>query len=198
MTHALIWLLAALAYAGFYGWYVGFKRRLSANEVEACCRALEKTWPAERIAPIEAFLSQDTGREFYMANVLKLHGRTSSGERGSEVMQRYQKPFLKSILKRACHPIAVGVAASSAMEHWGIENGEAWTVAAFVRYRSRRDFAEILLMPSLYGIHLHKEAAVEKTIAFASDPAFIAGGGPKLLVPLVLIAMASLASLLLG
>jgi len=198
MTHALIWLLAALAYAGFYGWYVGFKRRLSADEVEACCQALEETWSVERIAPIKAFLNQDTGREFYMANVLQLYARTASGERGSEVMQRYQKPFLNSILKRACHPIAVGIAASRAVEHWGIEQGETWNVAAFVRYRSRRDFAEILLMPSLYGIHLHKEAAVEKTIAFASDPAFIVGGGPKLIVPLALVAMASLASLLLG
>ena len=198
MAHLLIWLAAALTYAAFYGWYVGFKRRLRTDEVEACCRQLESTWSVERIAPIRAFLSGDTGGDFYMANFVKLRERMASGESGREVMQRYQKPFLKSILKRACHPIAVGIAASSAVECWGIDNGEAWTVAAFVRYRSRRDLAEILLMPSLYDIHLHKEAAVEKTIAFAGDPAFIVGGGPKLMVPLLLVAAASLASLLLG
>lgn len=198
MTHALIWLAAALAYAAFYGWYVGFKRRLSADEVEACCRELETTWSVERIAPIKAFLSRDNGRDFYMANFVHLREHTASGERGKDVMQRYQKPFLKAIFKRACHPIAVGIAASGAVECWGIENGDSWTVAAFVRYRSRRDFAEILRMPTLYGIHLHKEAAVEKTIAFAGDPAFIVGGGPKMMAPLLLVAAASLASLLLG
>lgn len=198
MVHILIWLTAALAYATFYSWYVGFKRRLSADEVEVCCHELEKTWSAERIAPVKAFLSRDTGRDFYMANFVNLRERTANGESGKAAMQRYQKPFLKGILKRACHPIAIGIAASHAVECWGIANGEAWTVAAFVRYRSRRDFAEILRMPTLYGIHLHKEAAVEKTIAFAGDPAFIVGGGPKMMAPLLLVAAASLASLLLG
>lgn len=198
MALALIWLIAALAYVAFYSWYVGFKRRLSADEVEAFCCTLESIWSADRIAPVKTFLSRDSGRDFYMVNLVNLRAHTASGESGKAAMQRYQKPFLKGILKRACHPIAVGIAASHAVECWGIANGEAWTVAAFVRYRSRRDLAEILLTPSFHAIHLHKEAAVDKTIAFASDPAFIVGGGPKVVVPLLLLVAALMASLLLG
>lgn len=197
MTLPLIWIIAALLNLLFYSWYVGFKRRLSAEEVEACCRELETHWTAERIAPVRVFLSKDNGRDFFMANYVKLMDRTASGERGKTVMQKYQKPFLRGILPRACHPIAVGIAASRAVEMWGIDNGEAWTIAAFVRYRSRRDLMEILLMPQFGEIHPFKQSAVEKTIAFACDPAFIIGGGPKITVPLLLVTLASLASLLI-
>lgn len=197
MTLPLIWIAAALLYLVFYCWYVGFKRRLSAQEVEACCQQLEADWSAERIAPVRAFLSKDSGRDFYMANYVKLLDRTTSGERGKTVMQKYQKPFLKGILPRACHPIAVGISASRAVEMWGIDGGEAWTIAALVRYRSRRDLMEILLTPRFAEIHPFKQAAVEKTIAFACDPAYIVGGGPKITVPLLLVTLASLASLLI-
>lgn len=193
----LIWGAAALLYAGFYSWYVGFRRRLTADEVTATCSQLESHWDAERIAPVRACLVKDTGRDLFIANLVKLVDRTANGERGKEIMLKYQQPFLRSILKRACHPIAVGVAASRAVECWGIENGESWSVAAFVRYRSRRDLAEILVSPQFQQIHLHKEAAVEKTIAFICDPAWILGGGPKLTVPLALVAAASLLTHLL-
>ena len=198
MLLTLIWLCAALLYAAFYVWYVGFQRRLTPDEVTAICAQLEAHWPPDRLAPVRAFLSQDSGREFYMVNLLKLRARTASGERGSTVMQRYQGPFLKAMLRRGGHPIAVGVAASSAVECWGLEQGEHWSVAAMVRYRSRRDLAAILLTTDFQQIHLHKEAAVEKTIAFASDPAYVVGGGPKLTVPLVLLTLALLATVLLG
>lgn len=197
MTLPLIWITAALLYLLFYSWYVGFKRRLSNTEVEACCRQLEAQWPPESIAPVRAFLSKASGRDFFMANTVKLKDRTASDESGKAVMQKYQKPFLKGILPRACHPIAVGISASRAVEMWGIDGGEAWTIAAFVRYRSRRDLMEILLTPQFGEIHPFKQAAVEKTIAFACDPGFIMGGGPKITVPLLLVTLASLASLLI-
>ncbi len=198
MTLALIWLGAALAYAAFYAWYVGFRHRLTEAEVDALCAELGLHWPAERIAPIRGFLRSDTGREFFMANLVKLRTHTASGERGSVAIQRYQRPFFKLILKHGCHPIAVGIAASSALECWGIEQAESWTAVALVRYRSRRDLAEILLTPAFRALHPHKENAVEKTIAFAGDPATLVGGGPKLTVPLALLALAALLSLLLG
>lgn len=194
MLLALIWGTAAVCYAGFYTWYVGFRRRLSLPEVEAGCAELEKIWSKARVAPVRAFLSRDTGRDFCMVNLLKLHATTVSGERGSVVMQRYQKPFLKAIFKRACHPVAVGIAASQAVECWGLDGADHWTVGAFVRYRSRRDLLEILLTPAFGDIHPFKEEAVEKTIAFAADPSFILGGGPKLTVPLVLFALAAVMS----
>jgi hypothetical protein len=192
-----IWLLAALAYAAFYVWYVGFRRPLTAAEVDALCQELATHWSAERLAPVAAFLRKDTGCEFFMANLVQLRRHTASCERGAVAMQRYQAPFLKAILRRGCHPIAVGIAASSAVECWGVENGGQWSVAALVRYRSRRDLAEVLLSPHFQDIHRHKEDAVEKTIAFATDPAYLVGGGPKWTVPLVLLVIALLATLTL-
>ncbi len=195
MSLALIWITAALLYAGFYAWYVGFKRKLAPDEVARGLQQLEAHWSPERIAPVRAFLSEDSGRDLFIANYVKLVQQTADGETGRQAMQKYQRPFLKGILPRACHPIAVGLAASQAVEMWGIDKGEQWTVAAFVRYRSRRDLMEILLSPQFQDIHPFKQAAVEKTIAFICDPAFIVGGGPKITVPLALVALAACSSL---
>lgn len=198
MSLALVWLLAGLTYVAFYAWYIGFKRRLTPMEVDACCQQLEAHFfTPERVAPVRAFLSQDNGRDFFIANYVKIAQQTASGESGKAVMEKYQKPFLKGIFKRGCHPIAIGLAASEAVECWGVSNGEVWTLAAFVRYRSRRDLAEILVAPEFQQIHPFKEAALDKTIAFTCDPAFIVGGGPKVTVPLALVAVASVFTILL-
>lgn len=197
MTLALIWLSAALLQAAFHAWYVGFRPPLNAEEIEDCCRRLLPVWGAERVARLRLALGRDRGREFYMFNVLRILPRTADGQPGRRVFDRYQKPFLRRLLGRACHPIAVGLAAAPAVELWGLDKGEHWDLGAFVRYRSYRDLVEILLAPDLHGLHEFKEAALEKTFAFPCDPAFVVGGGPKLLVPLLLVTGASLASLLL-
>lgn len=195
MTLALIWLFVLLACALFYAWYVGFRAPLTAAEVDAVCAQLPGVDEA-KIAKVRAVLAHDDGREFYMANVLKLHRVTASGDSGRRMLNRYQKPFLKAILGRACHPIALGIGFAPAIESWGLEQADDWDFAVFVRYRSRRDLAETLLTPQFHEIHPFKEAALEKTFAFPCAPAHIVGGGPKLMVPLVLICLGLLASLI--
>lgn len=196
MTLVLIWLFVVLAGALFFAWYVGFRAPLTAAEVEAVCAQLPGV-DETKIAKVRAVLSDDDGREFYMANLLKLHPVTASGESGRHVMRRYEQPFLKAILRRASHPIALGVGFAPAIESWGLERADDWDLAVFVRYRSRRDLAETLLTPQFHEIHPFKEAALEKTFAFPCAPAHIVGGGPKLVVPLLLVCLGLLASLLL-
>lgn len=194
MTLAIIWISAGLAYAAFYVWYVGFNKKLTTQEIDEYCRRLAELDP-ERVDILRTFLSKDTGRDFMIANLLKLHKTTASGETGKQLLDKYQLPYLRSILKKGCHPIAIGLAATASVENWGIED-ERWDVSAFVRYRSRRDLAEALVNPAFQDNHPFKVAALEKTFAFACDPALIIGGGPKIVVPLVLVTLASLSSLL--
>lgn len=197
MSIALSWTAAAFIYLLFHAWYVGFRPKLTATEVEAYCARLAD-WGPERVAQVRHLLLADTGREFFMVNLLRLHRVLPSGESGQQVMMKYQKPFLRAIFRRGCHPIAVAQAAGPAIECWGISNAEKWHTAVLVRYRSRRDFAETLVMPQFREIHDYKQQAVEKTFAFVGDPARILIGGPRWVVPLMLIAAAALASLLSG
>jgi hypothetical protein len=54
-----------------------------------------------------------------------------------------------------------------------------------VRYRSRRDFLEIVTDPAFSGKHHFKAAALEKTIAFPVEPDFNLGD-PRLLIGLLI------------
>jgi hypothetical protein len=62
---------------------------------------------------------------------------------------------------------------------------ETWSIAAGMRYRSRRDLLEIGTNPAFSGRHEFKIAAMQKTIAFPIDPWFQLGD-PRLVLALVL------------
>lgn len=77
-----------------------------------------------------------------------------------------------------------------------IESGDdseagLWHSAALVRYRSRRDLMEMI--PATLGSEHHgmKLAALDKTLSIPASPWFM-WGGPKVLIPLVLILLSVL------
>jgi hypothetical protein len=190
---ATIWGLAALAYGLFLLWYVGLGGKLGADEIERACANVRSIDPG-REALMRRVFETDDGREFFMVNLLQLH-RLPSGATAVDVLLKYQKPFMAEMIKRAGHPIAMCRAASPAVECWGLDNAEDWDAAVLVRYRSRRDLAAILATPMFRTQHPFKLEAVRKTFAFVGDPARIIVGGPKLVVPLVLLVLALAATL---
>lgn len=196
MTSVIIWTVAAALYCAFYIWYVGFQSKLTPAEIDAICRRLKDVDP-ERMAVLRKILTEDTGREFYMVNLLKFHEQNGSIKSSMRQLLKYSAPFTRELLKRAGHPIALTFAASAAVELWGIENAEKWDFAAFMRYRSRRDMAEMIVSPAFHDNHEFKRASLEKTFAFVGDPVRIAGG-PKLLIPVLLFAIAAGLTLLFG
>jgi hypothetical protein len=94
------------------------------------------------------------------------------------------------LLKRACHPVLGGEALTDAIEVWGLENGERWSIAGLMRYRSRRDMVEIAATPEFNGPHEFKMAAIEKTVAFPIEPLFQLGD-PRLLLGLILFGLSA-------
>lgn len=185
-----------MLYAAFYIWYIGFRRKLTPAEIDDICSRVKDVDP-ERKAVLRKILMEDTGREFYMVNLLKFHEKDGSTKSSMRALVRYSAPFTRELLKRGGHPIALTFAASPSVELWGIENAEKWDFAAFMRYRSRRDMAEMIVSPAFQNNHAFKRASLEKTFAFVGDPVRIAGG-PKVVVPLLLFSIASGLSLLLS
>jgi hypothetical protein len=197
VTIATVWLLAGALYAAFLAWYVGWPRRMTPAEVDAACASVRDFDPA-REPLLRRILEQDTGREFHMVNLIRLHRQLPSGASARELLMKYQKPFFAELLRRGGHPIALVRAAAPAIECWGLAGAEDWDAAVLVRYRSRRDLAAIIATPMFRSQHPFKVEAVAKTFAFVGDPATIIGGGPKVVVPLLLLAVAGIASALLG
>ena len=98
------------------------------------------------------------------------------------------------LLKRASHPVLMGQATAPALDIWGIDNADQWTMAGLMRYRSRRDMLEIAGNPDFQGPHEFKIAAMNKTIAFPADP-WMQAGDPRFLLALLLLIAGLLNSL---
>jgi hypothetical protein len=190
----IIWASCGLAYLVFLAWYVGFKKKVSTDEVEKLRKFLQDNigHSPRRIEGICQFFENDDGKDFVMVNLLELK---RPHEKSREKLQQYQTVFLGSLLKRAGHPVFIASAAGGNIESIDCDS-DKWTGAGMVRYRSRRDLLEML--PSTVGSEHHKFKleALDRTFAFPASP-WMLFGGPKVLIPLVLALLGALGHLAL-
>ena len=204
MRPSRIWLAVAALYTGFFLWYTGVRGPLTPEEVDRFVEVMAEGGAApERLATLRQFLEEDPGGDFVIANAILFRerplevGDVRPGESSREVLDRYMAFMWPELLMRACHPVVAGRAAATTIEAWGIENGEEWSMAGLMRYRSRRDMLEIVAKPAFRDSHEFKFAAIEKTIAFPISP-YIQLGGPRVVVGLALFALAAVLHLRLG
>jgi len=192
MSPGRVWIVLALVWAAFFGWYTSFGGPLTPDEIDHYLGLLEERGadPA-RIAIFRQFMETDTGDDFAMLNAIDLRDTplaapgVEPGETSQEVLAKYTAPFLGRALRSAAHPAMIGTAAAPSVDVWGIEGAERWDQGGLVRYRSRRDLMEQVVAIGPSGIHEFKIAAMEKTIAFPLDPWFQLGD-PRFVLALVL------------
>jgi hypothetical protein len=192
LTPARVWLVIAIVYASFFGWYTSFGGALSPDEVEHYLGVMAANGgDPDRLALWREFMQSDTGDDFAMVNIIDMRDTplqvdgVTPGESSSEVLARYTTPFMKAAVLSAAHPVYMGSAAADSLDLWGIEGAERWTTGALVRYRSRRDLMKQATKVGPTGIHEFKIAAMAKTIAFPVDPWFQLGD-PRFVLALVL------------
>jgi hypothetical protein len=171
-----LWLAAALLYGAFWLWYTPLGGPLTPVEVENFLARLEAGSEGAadpgRLERLRRFMAEDSGRQFVMVNVIDLADQppalpaTGAGAPASALLGYYMAHMYPALLGRACHPVFVGRAVGGALDLAGLSGAEAWTQAALVRYRSRRDMLEIATNPAFARRHAYKLAALEKTIAF--------------------------------
>jgi hypothetical protein len=201
MSPWAVWSAIALVYAALLVWYQGFRAPLTADEVAAVvARQTARGVPPEQVERLRRFLAADDGGDFVMVNAIELRAQplatddVSGGESSQQALDRYMAYMWPELLKRACHPILVGPAVADALDVWGIEGGERWSIAGLIRYRSRRDLVEIAANDAFRDAHAFKTAAMQKTIAFPVTP-FLNVGDPRLLAGLALFSLGALAHL---
>jgi hypothetical protein len=189
----VLWLSLAALYAGFRLWYDGGGGPLTPEEVQRYVGMLESRGvePA-RIEKMREFLASDTGSEFVMANFIRFEERPEA----QQDLDRYMAHMYPELFARACHPVLAGPVVARALDYWGIENGERWSMVGLVRYRSRRDVIEIATNPAFADAHEFKTAAMAQTIAIPVEP-FLMLGSPRWLVGGALLALGALLQLAL-
>ena len=197
-TRMKIWLLPALFFALFLFWYTPTGGPLSEVEVDNFIVQMEANGGSpEAIAMIRQFGEEDTGKHFIMINNIDYDetpgnvAGAAPGENAQQLMDRYMGHMIPAMLSRGSHPVMMGPAAYRSIDVIGVEGVDIWDMGGLVRYRSRRDFLEIVTDPAFSGKHHFKAAALEKTIAFPVEPDFNLGD-PRLLIGLLILSMTAL------
>ncbi len=191
---AWVWLILGALYLAFFSWYTSFGGPLTDEEIEhylAKFAESNPSGPPEREVILRRFMEEDTGDDFVMLNVIDMYEvpqqieGVEPGESSGDVLGKYMAYMYPALFSRACHPVAFGAAANTAMDLMNAPGMERWDSGALMRYRSRRDMLEISSNPAFQGSHEFKIAAMEKTIAFPLDPWFHFGD-PRLLLAFML------------
>lgn len=184
-TSLIILIAASLLYAIFLLWYVGFQKPLSKIEIDYYIKEYSKFNNSKaELIDLRNFLEKDTGKSFVMVNSILLKKKPDLVEGVKErdtslqTLMNYYKPFMRKLLRRGGISIFQGRVAANSFDLINVENAEEWQISGINRFRSRRDFAEILIHPFFHEKHKLKFAALDKSIAYPVDPWFQMGGFP--------------------
>ena len=190
---SICWTILFVLYFSFFSWYTSCSGPLTPEEIDhylGLVAAREGPDP-DRLPLMRAFLEADTGDDLVMVNMIEIRDTPGHVEgadpdmTSSDMLATYMEFMWPALLKRACHPVLMAVAAAPALDLWGIDGAEKWTTAGMMRYRSRRDLMDIATNPAFQGRHDFKIAAMHKTIAFPGDP-WLQLGDPRLVVGLLM------------
>jgi len=206
MSAIWIWLGAALLYAAFRLWYDERRGPLRADEVERFVAAFRETPGAELndLETLRAFLAADDGREFYMLNLVRLsptdvpHPKTGKPEPARKLLREYIRGFLPVLIRHGGHPALQLAKVGGYLDAWNVPPDPGWTLVGVMRYRSRRDMAELALDPRFTGAHPFKLAAIPVTFSFPTSPGVALLLGPRIWVALLLALAAALLQLACG
>jgi len=206
MSALWIWLAGATIYAAFRAWYDNWRGRLRPAEIDRFVEALRGTPSAEvnDLGTLRRFLETDDGREFYMLNLVKLapgevpHPKTGVMTNAGALLREYISGFLSVLIRRGGHPALQARKIGGYVDAWNVPADPGWGFVGMLRYRSRRDLAELATDPRFTAAHPFKIAAIPATASFPTAPGFGLLLGPRIWVALVLALAAALLQLALA
>ena len=167
---AVVWMLFSI-------WYTNTAGPLTMEEIDAFIAQAERGGAGpERVEFLRRFMTEDTGDQFLMVNLLEMaEPDPSRADTPEESLARYMDHMYPELFKRACHPVLAGPVVHDALDLVGIDGAEQWSTVGVMRYRSRRDLLEIAFNPVFDSKHEFKIAALEKTVAVPVEPYFFFG-----------------------
>lgn len=161
-------LFSGLLLVVFVSWYSGGSKVLSSTEINLLLEKIQSQpqTPGGQhdIAALKQFLHEDDGQPFYTVNLYKYYAHAQyqygtdipleSQGSGREAFDRFSQVMIGLLVKHASHPIFGS--------EWMSENIAEWDRLVIVRYRSRRDIAQIFASDAFAQASVHKWAGLEK------------------------------------
>lgn len=173
----MVWGMAVLIWIGFTLWYTDLGGPLTDKEVTAGIELMAaRGYDPARLEKLQRFLRNDSGRQFLMVNNIHMSDNPPPIEAfgpdatATDYLAYYMEHMIPELFSRACHPVFYATGLDFVADRTGIDNAEGWDTAALFRYRSRRDFLDIITHPDIGERHDYKLAAMTKTIAYPVEP----------------------------
>ncbi len=196
---SLIWIIGIGTYGIFIAWYHNWRGALRPHEIAHYTARLAKSPSLDDAtrAVMQKFMQDDTGREFLMLNLIRLHPHDvehpHSGQKISPIklVSHYFRPFMRQIIKRAGHPAYMARVAipHGYIEAWGVEENVGWRAVGIVRYRSRRDMLAVTTDERFHNIHSFKIPALANTLALPMETQSAFMLTPRIWVGLLIFAV---------
>jgi len=162
----LVMVLVLALLVGYHG-----DEKLSGEEVEHYLSIIEgqDQNPGGRhdLIALRDFLEKDDGQPFYTVNLYRFHAEAqylpdseysagsvggSVGGSGKEAFDRFSKIMIKLLVSHSSHPIFAS--------NWVHDESSNWEKLVIVRYKSRRDIAELFASNEFADANEHKWAAL--------------------------------------
>jgi len=156
--------VAVLMFLVFTYWYQWSAKLLSPSEVNAYMATIEaqiqKPGAQHNLYALRKFLEEDDGKPVYTVNMYTFNevanypkGSGFSGT-GEEAYDRFSSIMIPLMIRRGSHPIY----GSS----WADQANSKWDRIVIVRYRSRRDLADLFATDAFAEASMHKWASLRK------------------------------------
>jgi len=158
----LVLILVLALVIGYHG-----GEKLSGEEIEHYLSIIEgqdqKPGGRHDLTALRDFLETDDGQPFYTVNLYRFHAEAqylpsseyshgSVGGSGKEAFERFSKVMIKLLASHSSHPIFAS--------DWVHDESSNWEKLVIVRYKSRRDIAELFASDEFADANEHKWAAL--------------------------------------
>ena len=199
----------ALIYIAFLIWFGSSGEPMSVAEVESRLARINELSKSDEqsvsklgLDDLRAFCADDDGCEFFMVNLIKyrdkaLYPQELQQEMGDDPMSansRYGRVILPYLIKNGSCPVYMSKT-SGRLIH--TDNALDWDAVGIVRYRSRRDFLNMIeqIVKSTSPVMVHKWASVERTQVFPTTAVLPLNSSNfvRIVVFALLVAFASIA-----
>lgn len=188
-----IWGSLVLIYIAFLGWHLPRSEPLNDTEVAPMIAKLPESDGRDLLVAdgFAQFLTEDDGAPFFMLNLIEYRDEvayaadvTDPALTVTAANEAYGKAVVWEQLKRGSYPAFMFEPRGLLLNSYEPGIGD-FDHAVLARYRSRRDFLDMITSSEFDAAQKHKWASVERTLVVPVSPvAIVTPGGvvPALLV----------------
>jgi len=139
---------------------------------------------------LRTLLNEDDGEPVYTVNLYKFHAvaqypaGSGFGGTGKEAYDRFSKVMVSLMVARGSHPVYGS--------HWADQANSDWDQIVIVRYRSRRDLADLFASDQFAEASGHKWASLQEHERMVVKATHIPGG------EIVFLLLATLTGIAIG